>query len=258
MPFEDEQNPRMEILPYQPVYVDLSSSIPSIKGNRLFLRPVTDSDVAALFAIRSRPEVAKSKSAIFLSTPSRNPDQEFCRENRLQKLTNYMPGSYPPTPFKSIEETREWMASKIFSQGPPDIIGRNFNLAVILLSSTIDESQKQQEKQQQQQLIGYVSINTLYPCPEIGYSFLPEYWGTGYATEALQLMLKLWWGFPRRSVERGAADSWGGNVEKVYAVCKKTNVASYRVLEKCGFEIVKELCYDGVDILVWGVERSGL
>lgn len=48
-------------LPQQPVYVIVPSSGPSIESDRLLLRPVTDSDAAALFSIRSRPEVAEMK-----------------------------------------------------------------------------------------------------------------------------------------------------------------------------------------------------
>lgn len=48
-------------LPKQPTYVIVPSPGPSIESDRLLLRPITDADAAALFAIRSRPEVAEMK-----------------------------------------------------------------------------------------------------------------------------------------------------------------------------------------------------
>lgn len=49
-------------LPQQPVYAIIPSQGPSIESDRLLLRPVCDSDAEALFAFRSRPEIAEMKS----------------------------------------------------------------------------------------------------------------------------------------------------------------------------------------------------
>ncbi|OAX79425.1 hypothetical protein ACJ72_06253, partial [Emergomyces africanus] len=48
----------MGLLPEEPVYVTFPTTIPSKESSRLLLRPIVDSDAAALFAIRSRPEVS--------------------------------------------------------------------------------------------------------------------------------------------------------------------------------------------------------
>jgi RimJ/RimL family protein N-acetyltransferase len=56
----------MNTLPEQPVYAIVPSLGPSIESDRLRLRPVTDSDAPALFAIRSRWEVAQMKYALVL------------------------------------------------------------------------------------------------------------------------------------------------------------------------------------------------
>lgn len=56
----------MDTLPEQPVYVIVPSPGPSIESDRLRLRPVTDSDTPALFAIRSRWEVAQMKYVLIL------------------------------------------------------------------------------------------------------------------------------------------------------------------------------------------------
>ena len=58
---------------------------------------------------------------------------------------------------------------------------------------------------------------------EVGYWIAREHWGKGVATQALSQLLKL-------VTER-----------PLYAYVAKRNVASLRVLQKCGFEIVKEL-----------------
>ena len=57
---------------------------------------------------------------------------------------------------------------------------------------------------------------------EVSYWIGKSYWGTGIATKALSLFL-------RRVTER-----------PLYARAVKDNVASLRVLEKCGFAIVDE------------------
>lgn len=148
--------------------------------------------------------------------------------------------SYPKEPFKSIEQTREWMSSKVFLKGPEDIIGRSFNFAI--LDKSIPPSEEQ--------LVGYVSVNTLEPCPEIGYSLLPESWGKGYATEALRMLLKKWWDLPRRNrVEDNAAE------EKIYAICEKQNIGSTAVLRKCGFEIVSDFCFGSDELFIWALKQ---
>lgn len=48
-------------LPSQSVYVIIPPCNEPIESARLLLRPVCDSDAAALFAIRARLEVAKTK-----------------------------------------------------------------------------------------------------------------------------------------------------------------------------------------------------
>jgi RimJ/RimL family protein N-acetyltransferase len=94
-----------------------------------------------------------------------------------------------------------------------------------------------------------VSINEVDPCPEIGYSLLPESWGKGFATEALQLMLTVWWGLPRRS--------WGDDDEKerVFAISERGNLGSCAVLRKCGFAIEREVDFEEDGIFVWSLGK---
>ncbi|KAJ5950335.1 uncharacterized protein N7479_008748 [Penicillium vulpinum] len=198
-------------LPQQSVYVIVPYPGPSIESDRLLLRPVTDSDAPALFAIRSRPEVAEMNS--------------------------------PNIPFKSIEETREWMATKVFRNGPPDIIGRSFNYAIV--DKSIPETEER--------VVGSLSINQVDPFPEIGYAVHPNSWGKGYATEAVQLMLKMWWNLARRAVE--GEDAYLPQAEKAFALCEKMNAGSRRVLEKCGFKVVGDFQEDGDDLFIFALER---
>src|ERR687895_670485 len=59
---------------------------------------------------------------------------------------------------------------------------------------------------------------------EVGYRFLREHWGRGYATEAA------------RAAIRFAFDEMG--LDRLVAVTLPTNRASRRVMEKCGLSFV--------------------
>ncbi|CAG7915912.1 unnamed protein product [Penicillium olsonii] len=198
------------ILPKQRVYAIVPQHGPSIESERLLLRPVEDSDATALFGIRSLPEVAAM--------------------------------NWPKEPFKSIEQTRAWLSTKIFTAGPPDVIGRSFNYAIIDKSSP-----------NPQRVIGYLSINQVAPYPEIGYSLHPDSWGKGIATEALQLMLKMWWALPRR--KQNEDEPQPNEAERAFALCEKINFGSHRVLEKCGFKLIGEYSYGGDALFVFALEK---
>lgn len=69
--------------------------------------------------------------------------------------------------------------------------------------------------------IGYVQLVPLEEGFEVGYHIAKEFTGAGYATEALKALL-----------EYAKAEK---NLDKVYGICVSENVASKKVLEKCGF-----------------------
>ena len=77
--------------------------------------------------------------------------------------------------------------------------------------------------------IGYVQLVPLKEDFEVGYHIAMEFTGNGYATEALKNFLRYMMSEKK--------------LEKVYGICLSDNVASKRVLEKCGFN--KE--YEGID-----------
>ena len=72
--------------------------------------------------------------------------------------------------------------------------------------------------------IGAAGLQHLESGPEIevGYRFLKQHWGQGYATESARASLA--WGFDELGLDR------------IVAVALASNAASRRVLEKCGLE----------------------
>ena len=73
--------------------------------------------------------------------------------------------------------------------------------------------------------------------PEIGYGILDELQGQGYATEAVKLALKWAFGYPE--------------VFAVEAEADPENVASQKVLEKCGFQATGEIGEEGPRFIVY-------
>ena len=97
--------------------------------------------------------------------------------------------------------------------------------------------------------IGYWHTTREHHRAEIGYMLFPEYWNTGIVTEALHAVLK--YGFDEMRLH-----SVEGNVNP-------NNLASIKVLEKCGFvreAYFKENYYhDGhyVDTAIYSLLQSG-
>ena len=77
------------------------------------------------------------------------------------------------------------------------------------------------------QILGWIGIGQATGEPagilDFGYALLPEFWGQGYATEALSGILKI--GF-----ERLGADL-------IFGECDSNNLASGRVMEKAGLHM---------------------
>ncbi len=70
--------------------------------------------------------------------------------------------------------------------------------------------------------VGFTSFDLANRSAEVGYVISPTYQGKGYATEAVKRILSL--GFEEFGLER------------ISAVCMKGNLASLRVMEKCGLK----------------------
>lgn len=77
------------------------------------------------------------------------------------------------------------------------------------------------------QFIGWAGLAYLPEFDEIdiGYRFLPKYWGLGYATEASEAILD--YGFNTLGLKR------------IIAIAMKENEASFRVMQKIGMEFYK-------------------
>lgn len=67
---------------------------------------------------------------------------------------------------------------------------------------------------------------------ELGYRFLPEYWGLGLATEA-----------GRASIDFARSDL---GLKRLVAIVHPENTASARVVGKLGFSVEKQLSYSGL------------
>ncbi|KIY01026.1 uncharacterized protein Z520_03692 [Fonsecaea multimorphosa CBS 102226] len=94
--------------------------------------------------------------------------------------------------------------------------------------------------------IGVLGCHIAEP-PECGYMLRPEAWGQGFATEALQRWLQAWWELPRKEVTIEEADEGDAIDDSVVVVPEVLradidgkNIASARILAKCGFRRVAE------------------
>ncbi len=82
-------------------------------------------------------------------------------------------------------------------------------------------------------VIGFAGLKYLPEIDEtdIGYRFLPEYWGKGIATEASVVIIK--YGFEKL------------NLERIVGIATPSNIGSCKVLEKIGLQLYKIDEYDG-------------
>ena len=90
------------------------------------------------------------------------------------------------------------------------------------------------------QFVGWAGLAYLPEFDEIdlGYRFLPEYWGSGLATEASDAILN--YGFDKLKLK------------KIIAIAMKENKASIRVMEKVGMQFDKIAPYEpGSKDAVW-------
>ncbi len=76
---------------------------------------------------------------------------------------------------------------------------------------------------------------------ELGYRFMPKYWGKGYATEASKAIL-----------------DYGFNVmglKEIFAMTDINHKASQHVLEKCGMSYIEDFDLDG-EVCAWfGIQK---
>lgn len=77
---------------------------------------------------------------------------------------------------------------------------------------------------------------------EVGFRFYQENWNKGYATESAKASIA--YGFQYLKLK------------EIYAHVQIENIASQRVLEKCGMQFVKEIVYDGFPAKLYKIEAK--
>ncbi len=96
------------------------------------------------------------------------------------------------------------------------------------------------------QFIGWAGLAYLPEFDEIdlGYRFLPKYWGEGYATEVSRAILQ--YGFNNLKLKR------------IIAIAMKENKASIKVMEKVGMKFEKYAPYDpdGEDVAWYVCDKA--
>ncbi|KAJ3163099.1 hypothetical protein HDU86_002268 [Geranomyces michiganensis] len=204
--------------------------VPSIRTERLSLRPVDLSEIEQYHAMRSNEQVMRYSTSGLV-------DKD--RDATLQWLERLTSGGYGPVYTFSIY-AMEGSAVSLDDHGVDANGGRFVGN------------------------IGFFDMNK----PTIGYMIRREDWGRGYATEALKGALDSYWRLPRNVVD--VEDDWpelkryqtleqdGSVREGLRAMIEVKNVGSKKVVEKCGFSLVegKEWIPDppdhrGQEKLVW-------
>lgn len=77
---------------------------------------------------------------------------------------------------------------------------------------------------------------------EVGYHFLPRYWGNGYATEAARAARD--WAFTHLACAR------------VISLIRPVNVPSQRVAQRNGMSVTKRVVWRELEHDVWAIARS--
>jgi RimJ/RimL family protein N-acetyltransferase len=123
-------------------------------------------------------------------------------------------------------------AEKYLENGPISSYAKNgFGLLAVTLNDT----------GQPIGMCGLIKRDTLEDV-DIGYAFLPDFWGRGYAVEAAQ------------AVMNHAKEVLG--LKRVVAIVDPVNDGSIRVLEKIGmaFEKMVRLSEDDIDLRLYSIE----
>lgn len=88
---------------------------------------------------------------------------------------------------------------------------------------------------------------------ELGYTFHPDFWGKGYATEAVRGLVKMW----SRIHELVLAPTALSPTTELVAIARKANKASINVLIKSGFvQITEFLGIFGSECVLFGVVNT--
>jgi RimJ/RimL family protein N-acetyltransferase len=143
---------------------------------------------------------------------------------------------------ESLAVTEKWLREKFTG---PDV-DPPFNFAAI-----------EKNGAQPGRIIGIVGV-IFMPGPVAGYMIHPDVWGKGYATEATRRVMDAWWDLPLREkadIPQAPDGQDAVDPDVLHAEIIKGNGASARVLEKCGFEMVREYVDEGDEIVLFKTTR---
>lgn len=98
-------------------------------------------------------------------------------------------------------------------------------------------------EKENQQFLGFCGLkyHPVEKITEVGFRFYQKYWNQGFATESALACIHF--GFSNL------------HLPTIYAHAHIDNVASQRVLEKCGLQFVKEFTYDNQPTYFYGIQN---
>ncbi|KAI9666473.1 MAG: hypothetical protein M1821_004409 [Bathelium mastoideum] len=173
------------------------SDLQIIKTKRLVLRRACPTDAEYLLPILSHPEAMQWLS---LSAGLR----------------------------RTVEEAEDWLHERLARpRNDSFLVGLISAAGAATLDDQVGKELKSTEWETLDEVIGVIGCSST---PRIGYIFHPNYYGKGYATEALQVYMDSYWSRVP-SVSSGKA----GSFDYARAETAAENLPSRRLLEKCGF-----------------------
>ncbi|OJD17583.1 hypothetical protein AJ78_02334 [Emergomyces pasteurianus Ep9510] len=114
------------------------------------------------------------------------------------------------------------------------------------------------EEPNRKRAIALIGIYKRNDSAEIGYLVHPDFWGKGYATEAVQATINKWWELVTSSGpenDSGMKESFKSDLV-LHADTDSANAASNQVLMKCGFEQVDEIVDDIGACTKWELRKA--
>lgn len=202
-------------LPYPlPSSVDRTPTLTS----RLLIRPLAASDLEGFHSLASNHEVMKWTAAGRIHTN---------HEETRKKLNEFL----PPNDTKTFN-------CAICLRDTGEFVG----IGGVHQFSRVEDKGRSST----------ANTHNGYGWPELGYLMKQEYWGKGLATEFVMAFLSIWEQLHRASVEMkvnikslmdggdggdgASAPASASAKEALIAIVDRTNIASQRILQKCGFE----------------------